>query len=312
MTYQALVLILISAFIHAGWNLLSKKSEPSVAFFFLANSLGSLVLLLPLAIWSYDYLVYFSLQTVLLSAAAGFMLAIYYVGIAKAYQTGQLSIAYPMARSFPVILVALASLLAGFSQVLSISFLTGALLIVIGSFLLPAQQFNEIKFSQYLQPSMKFAFLAALGTAGYSLIDAKALGDIASETKIENMPWVSILYSLAQVWFCSLWMGVSLFLFKSQRQKIKYLLYTQGKKSGDCRLWNTPCVYLDSGQYFSGRRYQLCRCRKAGQHSYWRSDGNLYIKRICICTENTRRDDDVSGSDQCFVTLGSRTFQTGT
>ena len=60
----AIVLILISAFIHVSWNLISKRTSPTAAFFLTANSIGAwiffpwvilhsgLVLSLPASVWT--------------------------------------------------------------------------------------------------------------------------------------------------------------------------------------------------------------------------------------------------------------------
>ena len=45
MTPAAALLVTISAFGHATWNLLGKRSSPTPVFFFLANSWGALILL---------------------------------------------------------------------------------------------------------------------------------------------------------------------------------------------------------------------------------------------------------------------------
>ena len=44
MTLAAIILIVISAFMHAGWNLLSKSKRPSAAFFLVATTTGVLLL----------------------------------------------------------------------------------------------------------------------------------------------------------------------------------------------------------------------------------------------------------------------------
>ncbi|MDF1527311.1 MAG: hypothetical protein RRA15_11590 [bacterium] len=41
MSKFAIILILISAIIHAYWNLINKRSIPSAAFFLVANSVGA-------------------------------------------------------------------------------------------------------------------------------------------------------------------------------------------------------------------------------------------------------------------------------
>ena len=40
MSVTATILLLISAFTHAGWNFISKKEHPSQAFFLVSNTIG--------------------------------------------------------------------------------------------------------------------------------------------------------------------------------------------------------------------------------------------------------------------------------
>ena len=40
MTWAALILVLISAGMHAGWNLLGKRERPSAAFFLTGTTAG--------------------------------------------------------------------------------------------------------------------------------------------------------------------------------------------------------------------------------------------------------------------------------
>ncbi|WP_235263402.1 hypothetical protein [Nitrincola sp. A-D6] len=54
MSNLALVLVLISACMHAGWNLLGKKQVPSLAFFSLAM-LGGAVVFTPLLLVGRDW-----------------------------------------------------------------------------------------------------------------------------------------------------------------------------------------------------------------------------------------------------------------
>ncbi len=41
----AILLLIVAAFLHASWNVLSKRSHPAPAFLLVANSLGCAVLL---------------------------------------------------------------------------------------------------------------------------------------------------------------------------------------------------------------------------------------------------------------------------
>ena len=104
MTITAVILLLISAFIHAGWNLLGKRNTPAVASFLIAAIVGILCLT-PFAIIYKEAIRYFSFRTWLFVLIAGGFQTLYYASLAGAYKTGDMSIAYPLARSSPVIVV---------------------------------------------------------------------------------------------------------------------------------------------------------------------------------------------------------------
>ncbi|MBN1935458.1 MAG: multidrug DMT transporter permease [Anaerolineae bacterium] len=179
MTLTAVILILISAGTHAGWNLIGKREHPSAAFLLLANTLGF--------VWLAPALLLFGRALPAFPAAVwgwlivtGLCQALYYAALAGAYRAGDMSVAYPLARSTPVVLVAAFNLILGRTSRISVLALAGIPLIVLGGLLLPLRRFSDLRPGQagcktYLQASTLLALLAALGTTGYSLIDDHAL-----------------------------------------------------------------------------------------------------------------------------------------
>jgi drug/metabolite transporter (DMT)-like permease len=105
MSLIAVFLILVSAFMHAGWNLFCKKSYPTDAFFLVACLAGASLLSPVLIIWHEALLHEIPGRVWMLISMAGFFMALYYIALAGAYRAGELSIAYPLARSSPVIVV---------------------------------------------------------------------------------------------------------------------------------------------------------------------------------------------------------------
>ncbi len=221
MSSSAIILILISAFMHAGWNLLGKHSSPNLAFFFLANLGGSLILLLPVTVYYADLLTYIDARTLWYGCVSGLFLAAYYWGLARAYQVGDLSIIYPLARSFPVILVALFTILSGYSGLLNAFFIGGGLLIVCGSIILPMRHFTDLQLSHYLNPASWYAMIAALGTTGYSIIDGKATAGLQwlIDTP-QQIIALTLIYAFIQVIFASAWMGLALMFNQQTRDNL--------------------------------------------------------------------------------------------
>ena len=98
MSATALVLILGSVALHVGWNALSRRARPSVAFFWLGN-LASSLCLLPVLFWQRAALAPLLAEVWPALIATGLFSLLYNVCLAGAYRRGDLSLVYPLARS---------------------------------------------------------------------------------------------------------------------------------------------------------------------------------------------------------------------
>ena len=213
MSLIAIVLVVVSAFIHAGWNLLSKSRQPSAAFFLVAGVAGALLLLpvlvaygavlgrgIPLRVWGFLVL-------------TGFFMALYYVALAGAYRSGDISVAYPLARSSPVIVVLVVALILGRSDQVTARCVIGIVLVVAGCLLIPLVHFRELRPGHYLNATCGLALLAACGTSGYSIVDDEALRLLRDSPDVAlSTTQVTLLYaclqSLAAVAWLALFVGV--------------------------------------------------------------------------------------------------------
>ncbi len=175
----ALVIVIASAFLHAGWNYLAKKSRRKIVFiwWFL---LVAWVLFLPMFL-------YFWPQTTISRvgwfcvAATALLHAFYFWFLGGAYERGDLSLVYPLARgSGPLFVPFLAmgliherlSLLGGF----------GIALVVFGIYIIHLRSFSR---QSFLQPFMElrggaslWALCAGMTIAGYSLVDKIGVGAV--------------------------------------------------------------------------------------------------------------------------------------
>lgn len=195
MSTLALLLVLGSAGLHALWNLLGKRVSPSFGYFWLAN-LTMYLLLLPFGIWMLGQeqeLVFWGWLL-----ASGLCQNLYMAALAGAYRQGDLSVAYPLARALPMLLVGTVSLMLG--QTVSGSATLGMGLILLGCLLLPILQWRQWHPGQYLSPACALALVAALGTSGYSLIDAHAIGVLQG--------WLDGLHGQLSVAIYYLWLQV--------------------------------------------------------------------------------------------------------
>lgn len=214
----SIFLIILSSFTHAGWNLLGKRENPSISYFFLGNTLGICVFL-PILIVYFEKLKFIPPSVWILLVATGFFEAVYYSSLAYGYRTGEMTLVYPIARSLPVIIVTLVMLGIGKIEELSTLYIIGCFFIVIGLFIQPLKTINNETIKNMFNISSLFALLAAIGTAAYSIIDAKALKILKniSQNLFSSLE-ASLIYMVFLGLFSSLWLGIFTLLSKKERQ----------------------------------------------------------------------------------------------
>ncbi|CDU04766.1 MULTISPECIES: multidrug transporter [Vibrio] len=214
MEFSAIVIVIISALLHAGWNVLGKSNQGSGSSFFLASGFAAAAILTPYLIW-YVYSVGFANITLLfwqLLLLSGICQIIYLIGLGIAYKQADIGVIYPMARALPVLMVGLGTVLIGYE--LSINQWLGFALITLGCLFVPLKQFSELRLKAYLNLGVLWALIAAIGTTGYSIIDKEALLllEPLSTPSITNKH-TAIFYLGIQFWAIvlplSLWLLVS-------------------------------------------------------------------------------------------------------
>ncbi len=223
MTTLAVTLLLVSAGIHATWNLLGKRQDPTASFMLAANTLGTLALA-PLVFVFWNSLGAFSAPVWRLLALTGLAQAVYYVGLAGAYRTGDLSLTYPLVRAVPVLLVTGLTLLLGQGEPPSQQAVIGMALIVIGCLVLPLQSFNQIRLRNYASLAVALALMAALGTVGYSILDDRALRLLRDGSGLtgDNLA-VTLVYAVVAGLSASLWLGAFVALRREDRRQFQAL-----------------------------------------------------------------------------------------
>jgi len=212
MTVTAATLLVLSAITHSGWNLISKRSHPSTAYILVANTIGAL-LVAPVLVLYGRALPMIPATVWWLLGVTTFCQAIYYAALAGAYRNGDLSLAYPLARSLPVVLVALATQILGLGERLGAQAFAGIALVAVGALILPMEHFKDFRLRNYLTTSALLAGIAALGTSGYSIIDSEALRLMRAAPGSPLSPVeTSLLYLflegiLSSVWLCPVVLG---------------------------------------------------------------------------------------------------------
>ncbi|SCX93255.1 EamA family transporter [Desulfoluna spongiiphila] len=222
MEFTAVALIIVSAFTHAGWNLLGKHEHPSTAFFLVATVIGTLVLspvVLPVA----PTMMLFPPSVWLPLALGGLFQCLYYTSLSAAYRCGELSVVYPIARAFPLVFVALGSFLLGRGDAISATCLAGGAFIMAGCFVLPQASFGDIRPGGYLNRTSATALVVALCTVGYSMADDHCIRLISPLTDQGISSFrLSLLYLLVQN-LTSIGFMLLMVLFRTEgRQRLRH------------------------------------------------------------------------------------------
>ena len=221
MTITATILVLISAFTHAGWNFFGKQSVPTLAFFFLVMLIGS-VLFSPVIIWQWPLVKAFDSTIIGFLLLTGLFQAIYLWGLAEAYRAGDMSVAYPIARSSPLIIVCISTFFLTQQSNISAQAVLGIIFIVVGCLLLPLSSFTELRLANYCNRTTLFALIAACATAGYSLVDDHTTRLMRALTSGNGEPVTSateiaLSYVVLQSMSSLLWMAG--FVFRSRMSR---------------------------------------------------------------------------------------------
>nr|WP_086938551.1 multidrug transporter [Thaumasiovibrio occultus] len=221
MTAFAIALVVISALLHAGWNLVGKSSSSAGMAFSLSVSVIASVVLAPYILWFLSTLGWHTLPMAFwgLVVASGACQMVYMAGLMFAYRHADIGVVYPIARGVPILLVGAGAFALG-QATTGLQWL-GFSAITLGCLLVPLKHFREFNLSAYANLGIVWAVVAALGTAGYSIIDNQALivmGDVADPTY--SVKQQVLFYIGIQFWAMAL-PGLIYFLLTGQIAKLK-------------------------------------------------------------------------------------------
>lgn len=165
-----LLIVFISTFMHASWNLLARQQRGRDIFLPLLLFVSGLGLLPALsAEWLSEPIlpqVWFYLLV------TGVFQAIYYLGLLQGYKSGDFTVVYPVARALPVLVLAFVDW--GRGEPPSLWGWLGMVLISAGCLLIPLQSWRDFSWAKYANRMMAWVLLAATGTVGYTLVDRAA------------------------------------------------------------------------------------------------------------------------------------------
>ncbi|MGG2482180.1 MULTISPECIES: SMR family transporter [Brevibacillus] len=170
MSTTILLVLLFAALCHAVWNAVSKQIEERDSFFTLILGV-SVILYLPLAVYLFSTSPFppAAVKWLLLSTCSE---VLYFVALAKAYQTNNLSHAYPVLRGTAPIVTTILGFLF-FGATIAWTGVIGIAVIVVGVLMMNQKSFSPKELGSLLTDwsRMKWVFLAGAFSACSSMID---------------------------------------------------------------------------------------------------------------------------------------------
>jgi drug/metabolite transporter (DMT)-like permease len=162
---------------HAGWNLMARYARSEGEFYRKMLIITLLVGFFPA--------IFTEIKTKSMTPLAwecvigsGICAAVYLFGLARAFNSSDFTIVYPVARSLPVVFVAFIDVLRG--RYLTIFGWMGILLVASGCLIIPLRGFGDIRWRNYFNHASLWMVLAAMGTVGYTYLDKVAAEVIQS------------------------------------------------------------------------------------------------------------------------------------
>jgi len=168
---DAIGLVMLSAVLHVSWNFLAKASADPKSFLLLAGVVTVAVTAVALAFAPVEAI---SMEVWVFIVISGLMHALYVYALSSAYETGDVSFVYPIARSAPAFVPLLAYWV--FGETLTPLAIVGIGLVTVGLFLLQmrgdtlAQQWRNLTKFLHRRDSL-WAFITLASVIAYTLND---------------------------------------------------------------------------------------------------------------------------------------------
>lgn len=179
MSFAVLTLVVAAAFIHATWNLLSKRAAAAGPAFVFAYNLVACITYAPWAAWLLARgTLTWSLPVIACILASGLIHLAYSLCLQRGYQVADLSVVYPVARGTGPLLSSVGAFVV-LGEMPSPLGVLGLLAVVLGISLISTQG----RLAAFRRPGghagVRWGTLTGAFIAGYTVVDAyavKALG----------------------------------------------------------------------------------------------------------------------------------------
>lgn len=201
MALMALLLVMISTPMHAGWNLLARRQRTEGAFFLGLLKCVTIAGVVP-AILSEVFAPSIPVKAWVCLLISGCCCGAYFFFLAKSYFRSDFTVVYPIARAMPVLLVGLGDIFRGNGP--SAAGWSGMSLVAVGCILTPLTSFKEIRWKKYINWSSVWMVLTALATVGYSLSD-KVAAEVLPHGPVSAAKYGYFFFLIAFLFYRSIW-----------------------------------------------------------------------------------------------------------
>ena len=149
---------------------------------------------------------------------------VYCLGLVRAYRTMEMSTAYPMMRSLPILLTAVVTAAAGWGEPLGVLTIIGMCVVFAGCMMIPIVDFSHVKWSDYFNFRLFFIFLVACGTTGYTIMDKQAQMVMADVLPEISKPIRSMTFYSTRSICLTLFLLLMVLLMPQERKSLKNII----------------------------------------------------------------------------------------
>ncbi|MDD2851896.1 MAG: EamA family transporter [Desulfuromonadaceae bacterium] len=216
MSASAFTLIVISALMHAIWNLLVKRSRHKTVFIwwmFVASG-GLFSLTIPFLPGSFDAP---GFQTMLLVSLGAICFVLYHLFNGRAYRGGDLSVIYPLCQTSMIYVPVWGVVLLG--ERLTFQGVCGILLVIFGTY---AIQLQRISLAELIRPFSDLKSVSVRNALAAGFI--YSIGSVAEKSGVRNYSPLYFTYILVLIML--LLMSINIF-----RKKYRPLIFEEFREN---------------------------------------------------------------------------------
>lgn len=175
MSILALTLVFISTFCHAFWNMILKKVQGGILFIWFFTLITTLCYIPFLVALPTTYVTFTQPLVLYICVSSMIVHLFYFIFLDKAYQYGDLSIIYPVARGIAPVLTIIAAFFL-LNESLSTTQLFSVCCIIFGTFTLSGFSYSR---DPTMGKSLAYALVCGIMVASFTLIDKVAISQYA-------------------------------------------------------------------------------------------------------------------------------------